>query len=105
MIPEQGVQITVTEESMEPCIQITVVEGDPVEVSVVGPDNSSLFAYHHVQGVSSTVWAIRHGLGWYPNVTTMDSGGSVTHGELTHETKTRLQIEFSAPISGNAYLS
>lgn len=91
MLPEQVVQITVTE--------------SPIGVGIVSPDSTALFAYHHVQGASSTVWAIRHGLGFYPNVTTMDSGGSITHGELVHETKNRLRVTFSAPISGNAYLS
>jgi len=64
-----------------------------------------LFAYHHNQGSSDTEWLIEHNLGFYPNVTTMDSAGSTVEGELEHLSKYRLRVTFSAPISGDAYLS
>jgi len=92
----------------EPVISVTVTPETPVGSTTaieVSPATASLFAYHHVQGASDRVWGIRHSLGWYPNVTTMDSAGSIAHGELVHETVNRLRVTFSAPISGNAYLS
>lgn len=88
----------------EPVVQITVTE-EPVALTVVSADAPAPVAYHHVQGLSSTEWVIRHNLGWYPNVTTLDSAGSVSHGELVHDSKNQLRVTFSAPISGNAYLS
>jgi len=63
------------------------------------------FAYHHNQGSSDTEWFIEHNLGFYPNVTTMDSAGSTVEGELEHLSKYSLRVTFSASISGDAYLS
>ena len=64
-----------------------------------------LFAYHHNQGSAGTEWFVEHNLGFYPNVTTMDSAGSTVEGELAHLSKYSLRVTFSAPISGDAYLS
>lgn len=91
-----------------PVVSITVEETNSLtpqvalSVSDVSPE---LFAYHHQQGASSAVWTIEHGLGFYPNVTVMDSGGSTVEGELEHLTENELRVTFSAPISGDAYLS
>lgn len=76
--------------------------GNTVQVS--GAANAPV-AYHHVQGMSSTEWVIHHGLGFFPNVTTMDSGGSTVEGELDHTSAYELRVTFAAPISGDAYLS
>lgn len=75
-----------------------------VSTTTTGATTSNV-AYHHVQGISSDTWDVTHNLGFYPNVTTMDSGGSIVEGELEHLSAYRIQITFSAPISGNAYLS
>lgn len=64
-----------------------------------------LFAYHHNQGAAGTEWFVEHNLGFYPNVTTMDSAGSTVEGELAHLSKYSLRVTFSVPISGDAYLS
>ena len=73
--------------------------------SGVSSAETTFFAYHHNQGSASTEWDITHGLGFYPNVTVMDSAGSTVEGELEHLSKYRLRVTFSAPISGDAYLS
>lgn len=89
-------------------VQVIVSETPDVVVSVGGTLSSSdvsQVAYHHSQGTSSTEWLIQHGLGFYPNVTTMDSGGSIVEGELEHISQYSLRVTFSAPISGDAYLS
>lgn len=88
-------------------VQVIVHSAPDVEVRVDGLSGSapSDFAYHHIQGASSDLWEIGHGLGFYPNVTVMDSAGSTVEGELEHISQYRLRLTFSAPISGNAYLS
>jgi hypothetical protein len=85
-------------------VQIVVSDSSPakIEVQQVQP---RWFAYHHKQNASTDVWEIGHGLGFYPNVTVMDSGGSQIEGELEHLSKNTLRVTFSAPISGDAYLS
>lgn len=88
-------------------VQVVVTETPDVLIAVdtVSGSQPSTVAYHHVQGASSRFWEISHGLGFYPNVTTMDSGGSTVEGELEHISKYSLRVTFSAPISGDAYLS
>ena len=87
-------------------VQVIVQDMPNVIVgAAVSDSQGSTVAYHHVQGASSAVWEISHGLGFYPNVTTMDSGGSTVEGELAHISIYSLRVTFSAPISGDAYLS
>jgi hypothetical protein len=62
-------------------------------------------AYRHVQGVSSNSWAITHNLGFYPNVTVVDSGGSIVEGEISYTNSNSLTVSFQASFSGTAYLS
>lgn len=94
----------------EEVVEVTVTESSPIVIGVSttgsfsGSDVSGV-AYHHVQGESSSQWEILHGLGFYPNVTVMDSGGSMVEGELEHYSEYSLRVTFSAPISGDAYLS
>lgn len=86
-------------------IIVNVLGEETILVQSTTGEITSNVAYHHVQGISSDTWEVVHNLGFYPNVTTMDSGGSIVEGELEHLSAYRLQITFSAPISGNAYLS
>ena len=91
-------------------VQVIVTETPDVVVSVGGGgtlsgSNISQIAYHHVQRASSDEWLIQHGLGFFPNVTTIDSGGSIVEGELEHISEYSLRVIFSVPISGDAYLS
>jgi hypothetical protein len=90
----------------EESIPITVEQEQIVTIAVVEANTlPAAYAYHHVQGISSNTWDIEHNLGFYPNVTTMDSSGSIAEGEIEHLSKYRLRVIFSAPFSGNAYLS
>ena len=93
--------------SIPEVVNVVVAPTPNVTVSVDGYSSMSSLqvAYHHSQAVSSTVWEIAHGLGFYPNVTTMDSGGSMVEGELEHQSKNQCRVTFSVPISGDAYLS
>lgn len=71
----------------------------------VGGINQPAVAYHHVQGTASATWTINHYLGWYPNVTVQDSGGSIVEGEITYNSSTALTVTFSGAFRGDAYLS
>lgn len=66
---------------------------------------ADLVAYTHTQSATSATWTIPHNLGFYPNVTVFDSGGSMVEGSVTHTTINTLTITFSATISGKAHLS
>jgi hypothetical protein len=68
-------------------------------------DIPDLVAYTHNQVATSNSWTITHNLGFYPNATVFDSGGSMVEGSVTHTSINSLTIAFSATISGIAHLS
>jgi hypothetical protein len=89
-----------------------VVQVNPLSPPVVNVNevvvrgiNTPAVAYHHVQGTSLATWTINHQLGWYPNVTVQDSGGSIVEGEITYTSVNSLTVTFTGAFSGNAYLS
>lgn len=100
------VVVTVTPPA-SPVVAVTVPQSPAVTVNeiVVGGINSPTVAYHHTQGTSSASWVIAHNLGWNPNVTVQDSGGSIVEGEITYTSLNSLTVTFTGAFSGNAYLS
>ena len=88
-------------------VQVTPPASPAVTLNqiTVGGINQPSVAYHHTQGTSSAVWTITHNLGWYPNVTVQDSGGSIVEGEISYTSSNALTVTFSGAFSGDAYLS
>lgn len=72
-----------------------------VVTQVVVPD----IAYAHTQGTASATWTILHNLDFYPNVTVVDSAGTIVEGEITYTNRNQVVLTFSAAFSGKAYLS
>lgn len=62
-------------------------------------------SYVHSQGVTSTSWVVNHNLNFYPNVTVVDSSGTIYEGEITYTSPNQLTLTFSTGFSGTAYLS
>ena len=62
-------------------------------------------AYTHTQGVASDTWVINHNLNYYPNISIVDSGGTVVIGNITYTNANRITVTFSGAFSGSAYLS
>lgn len=62
-------------------------------------------SYTHNQISASNTWTINHGLGFYPSITIFDSSSQQVEGAVTHTTTNTTTIQFSASISGTAYLS
>ena len=62
-------------------------------------------SYVHDQLSSSAVWAVMHNLNKYPNVTILDSAGTLVIGEIEYLSKNSLILRFAAEFSGKAYLS
>lgn len=88
------------DEPTDPNIELWVDEDENPPV-VEAP----ALAYAYTQPTPSDVWVIDHNLGFYPNVTVIDSGGSTVEGEVTYPTIDQLQLTFSGAFSGVAYLS
>jgi len=52
----------------------------------------------------SAVWYIVHGFGIFPAVSVVDSSNQQVFGSITYPDSNTVQITFSAPFSGVAYL-
>lgn len=61
--------------------------------------------YEHIQEVASTVWTIEHGLGFVPNITVVDSAGTVVEGSYDYPDSNTVVLTFVGAFSGRAYLS
>ena len=74
--------------------------------SLVGPSGSTrLLFYTYVQDAATEVWNIEHPLTFIPGVTVTDSAGTQVFGDVQILGPNQIQINFSAPFSGSAFLS
>ena len=62
-------------------------------------------AYVHHQDTVAASWIVVHGLGFFPNVTVIDSSGATCEGDVAHIDSSTLTIQFSGAFTGTAYLS
>jgi hypothetical protein len=92
---------------------VSVIE-NPVVVEIgfsgpQGPKGESVTAedvsYVHTQSVASSTWTITHGLNFIPNITVVDSGGTVVEGSYNYPSATTVVASFSGVFAGKAYLS
>lgn len=90
-------------------------KGDPGPIGAMGPPgpmgpqgppgSAATLGHVHAQGVPAQQWMIVHNLGFYPNVTVIDSTGETVEGDITPVNEFALTLEFSGAFSGTAYLS
>lgn len=57
------------------------------------------------QNVASNLWEISHNLNKFPSVSVVDSGNNIVIGEVVYIDENNLQVVFTAPFSGKAYLN
>lgn len=66
-------------------------------------------AFQYIQPFPSAVWVIDHDLCFVPNITLVDTNGNTIDGEIQYLTQSnnggKIQIVFSIPVQGRAYLS
>lgn len=91
----------------------TVTTGNEPDVTISGiaPNQVLDFVipiggtYVHTQYSASNQWTIIHNLGYQPNVTVVDSAGSLIEGTIEYTTPDSIVLLFSASFAGTAYLS
>jgi len=74
--------------------------GTPVDL--VG---SQELGYMHIQENASATWSITHGLGFVPNITVVDTAGTVVEGSYNYPNSNTVVLTFIGAFSGRAYLS
>ena len=62
-------------------------------------------SYTFNQVVPKELWKIPHGLGKYPAITVVDSGGNEVIGDIKHIDNNNVEISFNGGFSGIAYLN
>lgn len=87
-----------------------VIEVESTRIGPPGPRGPEgppgpILAHTHTQNVPSTTWIIEHGLGTYPQVSAMEFGGASIEGDVTYVDDNTMHLQFSALVSGTAYLS
>jgi hypothetical protein len=66
---------------------------------------SQELGYVHIQEVASATWSITHGLGFVPNITVVDTAGTVVEGSYNYPNSNTVVLTFVGAFSGRAYLS
>ena len=61
--------------------------------------------YVHTQASPSATWTINHTLGGKPSVMVTDSASTVVIGEVSYISNSQVQVSFTTPFSGYAYLT
>lgn len=88
---------------------VTVNQDAPNLVTVVvaspGMASSRTRRHVHTQNTPSTSWTITHSLGGRPQVTVVDTGENVVHGDVQYLSDTQIVCSFSSAFSGLAYLT
>lgn len=57
------------------------------------------------QGEASDSWVIEHNLNKYPTVVTVDSAGTVFHGEVRYDSLNQVTVLINGATKGKAYLN
>ena len=81
------------------------VDSDDASGGGGGGGTTGPVAYVHTQGAVAASWIVVHNLGFFPNVTVIDSSGATCEGDVAHIDSTTLTIQFSGGFTGTAYLS
>jgi hypothetical protein len=57
------------------------------------------------QDLDESVWNIDHGMNKYPSIEVIDSSGSNVEGDIEFSSINNVELRFSIPISGKAFLN
>jgi len=82
----------------------TIINSPDVVLSDPSIEDPQL-GFIYTQNTPSATWTISHNLAFHPNVTVVDSSGSIVEGEISYPNPATVLLTFAAAFSGNAYLS
>ena len=84
---------------------VEIIIGETGPQGPAGTADYAQLGYTHIQNSASTSWSITHGLGFTPNITVVDSGGTVVEGSYNYPDSNTVVLTFVGAFSGRAYLS
>lgn len=85
-----------------PGIQVSQQTGGRFIIANTSPGNAG--SYIHEQAVPATTWSVVHNLARFPQVTTVDSAGTVVEGDIQYLDNNNIEVNFAAPFSGRAFI-
>jgi hypothetical protein len=98
--------VTINADTSAAATALTVM---PMQVGPQGPAGPAgaggVTSYTHTQGISLATWTITHNLGFFPNVSVVDSANTQVEGDVVYTSVNALTVSFSSAFSGKAYLS
>ena len=106
-ITENIFEIVVADES----VQLNIEENPfVISLGTSGPQGSGSFSpedvsYVHTQNTAQSTWTIVHGLQFIPNITVVDSAGTVVEGDYSYPNENTIVASFIGSFAGKAYLS
>lgn len=78
-----------------------VFPGDGAGGTTTGADKN----YVHTQAAAAVTWTVVHGLGKFPAVSVVDSGGNVLIPNVQYVDANTLTVTFAAATSGKVYVN
>ena len=80
----------------------TVVEPESIVIRDIA---FPAVAFAYTQQTASATWTINHNLNFHPNITVVDSGGTIVEGEIQYVDQNNVTLRFQSAFAGIAYLS
>lgn len=101
---------TQTWEYIDPSVMASTPgpQGIPGPQGPPGTGSGSPTSFLHTQTISSSTWTIVHGLNRAPAITVYEAIGNskiLVTCEVVYVDQNTIQLEFSTPIAGEAYLT
>lgn len=83
----------------------TIVAGEGrLAVTLTSSSDGEWSTYTHVQRTPAAAWTVEHGLGRHANVVVTDTADQVVVADVTYVSDDVVQIDFSSPTAGRAYI-
>ena len=104
-VSDSDISVNITEEITSITVGTSGPQGPQGEPGAPGEVLYSDLSYVHNQASPSATWTINHGLQFIPNITVIDSAGTVVEGSYEYPNANTIVASFSGAFSGKAYLS
>jgi hypothetical protein len=100
-VDNNNVSVNLTDDNITLVLGQTGPQGPKGDPGIVPSD----LGYVHTQSTPSSTWTIEHNLQFIPNITVVDSAGTVVEGSYSYPNSTTVILSFTGSFSGKAYLS